>query len=231
MKTFFRAAIAVLILCGVASAGPQGTSSTTGTAMIARARTLLNEPAANARRWSEAQMLEFLNAGMIDLALKAKCYQTSEAVTLVANTVEYTPTTTTYIEVADVKINPASGSAFGLKRGNIRSVGAEPGTHTTPKFWYEYNGKVGIYPAYSAVTTETATVYLVNRPAAIAAGSNVLTPAALDQALVYYITAQALLRDRRPQEASNYLTMYQQEVDLYRKDVAGADNETTTPIR
>jgi hypothetical protein len=231
MKRLTTILAVLFILVGTCFAGPQATSSTTGTAMIARARTLLNEPAANARRWSEAQMLEFLNAGMVDLALKAKCYQTSEAVTLVANTVEYALTTTAYISVASVNLNTASDGTIGLTMGNINSVGRAIVGGAEPRYWYEYNGKVGIYPAYSAVTTETATVYLVNRPAAIAAGSNVLTPAALDQALVYYITAQALLRDRRPQEASNYLTLYQQEVDLYRKDVAGADNETTDPIR
>jgi len=219
----------VLLLVQPVWAGPQSASSTTGTDMIARARVYLDEPAASLRKWTEAELLQFLNAGMVDIAARTHCYQDTEDIDLVADTVEYTPTED-YISIIAIIVNPASGKSWGLQKGNIRSQG-EQISDDSPQYWYEFAGKIGVYPAYSSVTTESVTVYLAKYPDAIVAGSNVLTPAVFDRALVYYITAQALLKDKRPQEAANYLTLYQQELDRYRDDFTGVDSETADPVR
>ena len=227
LLSFVTLGLLSFLLVSNAVAGPQTASSTTGTNMIARARVYLDE--STALKWSDATLLRFLNDGMVDIANKTLCYQGTESVSLTANTIEYTPTTD-YIKVIAVKVNPASGSSWGLIKGNVTSVGLATEA-VTPVYWYEFAGKVGIYPAYSAVTTETATVYFAKRPADIAAGSNVLTPAIYDKALVYYICAQAFMLDKRIAEANNYLMLYAQELDRYRQDITGADNEKADPIR
>jgi len=221
--------ILVLLIPSICFAGPQATSSTTGTNLIAQARIYLDEPSTSIVRWTEAELLQYLNDGTVDIAAQTGCYQGSESITLGANTIEYSPSTS-YLSVVGVVINPASGTKWGLIKGSIRSIGAQVGV-SVPTYWYEFAGKIGIYPAYTAVTTETATAYFVKRPAAIAAGGTVPTPAALDNALVYYITAQALLKDRRPQEAGNYLAWYQKELNQYRQDLSEVDNETVDPVR
>lgn len=221
--------ITILLIAAAAIAGPQTTSSTTGTNMIARARVYLDEPAASLRKWSEAELLQFLNDGMIDMSARTHCYQTTESIDLVANTIEYTPTAE-YTAIISIVCNPASGKSWGLKKGNIRSQG-EQISDDAPQFWYEFANKIGVYPAYTSVTTETVTVYVAKKPDAIAAGETVVTPQIFDKALVYYIVAQALLKDKRPIEAANYLTLYQQELDRYRGDFVEVDNETPDPVR
>lgn len=208
----------------------QGTSSTTGTDMIARARVYLGEESSVSIRWDDTDLLQFLNDGMVDIAARSQGYQGSESITLVANTIEYTPSAK-YVEVAAVVINPAEGSKYGLKSGNIRSVGAYDYDRLTPTHWYEFAGKIGIYPAYTSVTTETATAYLIKTPAAIAAGGTVATPEIFDTALVYYIVWQGFLEDKRAGEASTYMQLYFSELDRFRQDFVGADSDTTDPIR
>lgn len=229
MKRFLSIAL-VLLSVSIAFAGPQGTSSTTGTNMIARARVYLDEPSSDIRQWTEAELLQFLNDGMVDIVARTKCYQGTEAITLVANTVEYTPTTD-YIDVVAAVCNPASGSSWGLKHGNIRSRASSATTDLDgPEFFYEFGGKVGFYPAYSSVTTETVTVYFAKYPTAIAAGGTVPLSKVFDNALVYYITAQAFLLDKRITEANNYLNLYFSELSQYRQEFVEADNETLDPI-
>jgi hypothetical protein len=220
-RSIILCAVILIIVASVSFAGPQDTSSTTGTNLIAQARVYLAE--SSALKWSEAQLLQFLNDGTVDIASKTLCYQGTENVNLVANTVEYTPSTS-YIKVVAAIVNPASGASYGLKRADITIRGGDKVIDfDQPVYFYEFGGKVGIFPAYSAVTTETATLYLAKKPAAIAAGGSVPTPTYLDKALVYYITAQALLVDRRPNEAGNYLNLYFRELDRYRQDFIGAD--------
>lgn len=205
----------------------QTTSTTTGTNMIARARVYLSEP--TAIKWSEAQLLQILNDVAIDICMRTKCLQTSESVTLVANTVEYTPTAT-YIDAVAAILNPATGAKTALIKGNISSIGRIADI-TKPAYFYEFAGKVGFYPAYTAVTTQTVTLYMATRPAIIAAGGTVPTPALFDQALVFGITANALMLDGRIPEANNYFNLYFAELDRFRQDFVGADNETEEPIR
>ena len=127
-------------------------------------------------------------------------------------------------------VNPASGASWGLRMSNIRSISDLPLTDT-PGYFYDFAGSVGIFPPYSAVTTETVTLYLAKLPAIITAGQTVLTPAIFDTALGYYMVGNALLVDRRYQEAGNYLNLHEREIDRYRQDFAGADYGTTDPIK
>jgi hypothetical protein len=217
----------ILFAASVAYAGPQGTSSTTGANMILRARVYLSEP--TEIRWDDDDLLQFLNDGMVDIAAKTKGYQASELISLGADTIEYTPTAD-YLEIVAVVCNPASGSSWGLIKSNISSLGRATEA-ATPVYWYEFGGKIGVFPAYSAVTTEAVTVYYTVLPEAITSSGTVATPAYLDKALVYYIVAQALLLDQRVQEANNYLNLYMAELDRYRQDFVEGDNETDDPIR
>lgn len=224
-------AVVIFLACGMAHAGPQTTSSSTGTQIIERARYLLREPSTDLKRWTQAELTQYLNDGIADLASKTKCVQTTESITLVGGTIEYTPTGN-YIGVVSVLINPASGSKWWLKKKNFDSLGTtETDDLDAPGFWYEFDGKIGIYPPYTTVTTQTATAYLATLPTVIAIGGTVPTPAVFDVALVYFIASQALLADRRYQEAANYMSMYENQVARYRKDFVNADNETIEPIR
>lgn len=209
-------------------AGPQTASSTTGTTMIAQARVYLDE--ASALKWTDATLLQFINDGMSDIASRTLCYQGTESVTFVANTTEYTPSTN-YIKTIAVIVNPATGTSWAAKKRTISNRGdSESSDCSSACFWYEFAGKIGIYPAFTSVTTQTATVYFAKKTTVITAGQAVLTPAVFDRALIYYVVGQAFLADHRFSDASNYLNLYMQEIDRYRKDFVGADNETPDPV-
>jgi hypothetical protein len=196
--------------------------------LLSRARVFLDE--ATAVRWTDAQLLRFLNDGLMDLCAKAQCYQGTESITLGANTVEYTPTTS-YISVVHVICNPATGTGWGLQKANVRSRGTVGQESDVPKYWYEFGGKIGIFPAYTTVTTQTATAYLAKRPSVLLAATAIPTPAVFDKALVYYVASQGYLLDRRIVESNNYFILYSQEIDRFRKDFVGSDAQTTEPVR
>lgn len=220
---------ALVIIPSAGLAGPQTASSTTGTAMIARVRVLLDE--ATAKKWSDANLLQFINDGMSDIASRTLSYQGTENINLIADTVEYTPSTD-YIAVVTAIYNPASGKSIGLKKGNVRSRGSDDSERLEePGWWYEFGGKVGFYPALSAVTTETVTVYLAKRPTTIMAGQNILTPAVFDNALMYFVVCRAFLLDGRIPDANNYMMLYMKEIDRFRADFVEVDNETNASVR
>lgn len=227
MKKYAYILLFVFLIPALCLAGPQTASSTLASAIIDKAETILDDE--SNLIWDTTELLEYLNEGTIDIVEETGCYQGTEAITLVADTVEYTPTTA-YLGVVSAVINPASGASYGLKKGNVTSRAFQI-SDDQPEFFYEFAGKVGIYPAYSSVTTETATVYFIKRPVAVASNANVLVPAALDKALIYYIVGHSLLRDRRPQEAQNYLAWYQRELNQYRREFSEVDNETSEPVR
>ena len=225
-----RLIFAFLLLGSLAFAGPQTTSTTTAEDIVSQVRVYLDEP--TAVMWDNQDLLRLVNDGMVDISVKAKCYQARETISLTANTIEYTPTSD-YIGIIAVHLNQATGGTIKLTPGTVSSVGAIPvsGTTARPSYWYEFGGKIGVYPAYTAVTTQTVTVFMARRPADIGYYSDVRTPAVFDRALVYYVVAQALMIDDRFTAANNYMTMYLGEIDRYRKDFVGVDNETPDPAR
>ena len=203
-----------------AHAGSQQTSATTGTVFIADVRLDYNDT--TTAYFTDAEMLEFLNDGMVDIANKSHCLEASQSVTLVANTIEYS-ISTNYVEVVAVVYNPASGASKGLIKGTIKDVGmvqgAGFGDTGVPAFWYEFNGKIGIYPALGSVTTQTATVYLAARPTAIAAGTNVTIPASYENALKLYMMARMAMKDKNHELYSALMAQYSAELNAYRQDL------------
>lgn len=206
-------------------AGSQQTSSTLGSEMISDARADYGD--STTTYFSAAEMLQYLNDGMLEIASKTHCMEQTESVNLVADTLEYS-ITTNYIKIIHVVYNPASGVSKGLQRGDVRHVGKVQGSafsdSTVPSFWYEFNGKIGIYPTLSSVTTETATLYIAERPTSITAGQNITLPAIYDNALKAYILYRMSLKDKNMELASRYKTQYEVELGIYRVDLQG-DNE------
>lgn len=206
--------VAALLAVGVCLAGPTHTSTTQASTIITNARYYLDESTASF--WSDAELLVFLNDGQENIASRALCTETTETVSLVANTVEYTPTTD-YISIIAVIYNNASGAKAALEQKTVRHVG-ETYQSTTPGYYYDFGGKVGIFPALSSVTSETVDLYLVQRPTTLTSADYIGIPAVYEKALTYYIVAQALVKDRQFAKASFMLQLYQSEIDRFRQD-------------
>lgn len=149
LKRCFIYLFALLLFVTSVFAGSQQTSSTAASTIIIRARYHLNE--ASASFWSDTELLAWVNQGIVDIGARTLCLESSESVALIANTYEYT-VAGTYIDLTTVVYNDASGRKKGLLRknpqsiGNIRDVGE-------PVFWYEWAGKVGVYPMPPLITS------------------------------------------------------------------------------
>jgi hypothetical protein len=218
MKKIILPFLLAISLCINVYAGSQLTSSTTGTAFIALARAEYNDATTNT--FSDTEILSYINDGVLDMAVKAQCIQDSESIDLAANTIEYS-LSTDFIEVKGVNYVDSTGVIYSLKPGNIALVdpkNQEQKNSTRPLYWYEFDGKVGVYPALAARTTETITVYRVELPTAIAAGGTIPTPRIYDNALMLYCLYRMQRKDGNP-EASNTYQRYLQDLGMYRQDL------------
>ncbi len=207
------------LMFGLAHAGPTQTSSTTAATIISNARVYLYESTADV--WSDAELLEHLNKGMVDIATQSLATEDQETISLIASTIEYTPATD-YIKIVAAQYTNAAGVVTRLRPGHPADVGAIDenwNDSPVPTFWYEFGGKVGIYPTLSSVTTESVKLFLVERPAKLTLTSqNITTPAIYDRALTLYIVAQALRKKRLMADSDYYMQEYQGELDRYRGD-------------
>lgn len=217
MRKLFISVLILFSLCSSVFAGSQQTSSTTGTAMIALARDDYNDTGTN--QFDDTDILQYINDGMVDIAIKAHCYETNETIALLANTVEYA-ITAQYTEIKAVQYFNGV-SYFGLKKGAPGNIGLSTDEADTdaPAFWYEFNGKIGIYPVLSSVTTQTVILYLARRPSAITAGQTITTPAIYDNALKFYIVGRMALKDKNTALYAALMGQYEKELGFYRQDL------------
>jgi hypothetical protein len=197
--------------------GSQQTSSTTGTNFITWVRSDYNDTTITF--FSATDMLEYLNDGKLDIVNKTHCLQTTEQITPTASTVE-SSITTGYIEVEAVQYYDGT-KTVSLKKGSPGLVGllTEETDTDAPLFWYEFAGKLGVYPILSAVTTQKYIPYLIKRPTVQAAGDAIDTPAIYDVALKYYMLARMALKDKNTPLYTALMNEYNQELGFYRKDL------------
>lgn len=217
-KVFVNRFLIILLLSIWATlcfAASQQTSSTTAQTIINRAKDLLNGDDDDI--FNDTEMLSWVNDGHVDIVARSHALQTTESVNLVADTIEYS-LSTTYSTVLAVQYNDASGNVYALQPGTPAGVGVDV-TLSYPKYWYEWAGKIGVYPSLSSVTTETVTVYIITRPTAITLTDNITVPAIYDKALTYYVAAQACWKDRQTARYAQLMQMYLNEIALYRADL------------
>lgn len=116
--------------------------------IITNARSYLNESTASF--WTDTELLVYLNNGTLDIVSRTKCLENTEPISILPNTIEYS-ITGPYIEIIAVVYNEPGGIRKGLihkelnEIGSIRDVGE-------PVYWYEWNEKVGLFPAPRIVT-------------------------------------------------------------------------------
>jgi hypothetical protein len=221
MKRLFLSIILSLLLCFNVFAASQNTSSTTAATIITQVRYVLNEAATEAEFWDDAELLRWINDGLEDIAAKAHCLENTESISLIASTIEYSIVSTTYIAVKAVHYIDASSNSIALRKGTPEMVGRlqeDWDTSPSPTFWYDWNGKIGIYPTLSSVTTETVTLYLVEMPAAVASGGTVPTPKIFDNALRAYVISRAYFKDRQYAKSGQWMAVYESEINRYRQD-------------
>jgi len=204
----------------------QTTSSTTAATIIDRVEARLND--SDNRMWSAGDLLTWLNEGMLDIAMRTHCMEATETETLVADTIEYALSSfdnavSNYITIKAVHYIDSDSKAWALTKGSPQSVGqaGEDTDTATPAYWYEWNGSVGVYPPLSAIdgtTAETIKAYYIELPPAIASSANITIPHIYEPALIYYMLAQAYLRDNQLHRFLQTIALYDAQTRVFRMD-------------
>lgn len=115
--------------------------------------------------------------------------------------------------VDDVYVN---SGAKGLKKSSPYELGLVE-LIDEPKYWYDWGGKVGVFPTLDSVDAEKITVYYVTRPTDIVSTDNLTIPAIYDTALEYYMLAQARLKDLSYATHGYLMGLYASELERVRK--------------
>ena len=224
MRKFILSIILAIFLCFNVFAASQNTSSTTGATLITQIRYILNDEETT-KFWDDAELLRWINDGLEDIAIKTHCLENTESISLISDIIEYTLVSTTYIVIKAVHYVDSDSISEALLKGTPVNVG-----HTTkrdePQEWYDWNGKIGVYPALESATTETVTLYLVEIPTAIASGGTIPTPQIFDNALRAFVISRAYQKDRQYAKAAQWLAVYNSEVTRYRQDFIEQPKET-----
>lgn len=189
-------------------------STTLASTIVTNARAYLNE--ATASFWSDAELLVWVNNAIIDVVTRSRCIETTENVTLVAAQAEYA-ITASYIGITGAFYNDGT-TIKGLQRRAIKDIGTEEYS-TVPIYWYEWNGKIGIYPVATAATAgKIVTVYLISRPTAVIASGTIPTPACYDRLLTIFVAAQGYKKDSQFDKATALMAEYIESIDRFRVD-------------
>ena len=134
-------------------AASQQTSSTTAAEIIDDVETLLNDT--DNRMWTAGELLQWLNDGMVDIVSRSQCLQTTETIELVSNQLEYT-ITSTYHSIKGVHYIDQDAGIKALIKGSPMSVGLVEDVDE-PVYWYDWAGKIGVYPVDTITPTVTDT--------------------------------------------------------------------------
>jgi hypothetical protein len=206
-------------------AGSQTVSSTLASSIIDQARKYLNDPTdygdtAESMIWSDAEMLQWVNDGTMDIVSKTHCLEDVETILLVESQTSY-GLASPFIVMTDVVYN----NNKSLVPSSIKDIGHMPGMTQgdelgEPAYWAAWGNHVHVNPAPdSDAAGNELDVYVIDRPTDVGGTENVLVPAQYDRALVYYVTAQALKKDNRPGAAAAFIAEYMAELDRYRVDL------------
>ena len=145
--------VLVLFASVTVYAASQQTSSTLASTIIDNVETLLNDT--NNNMWTAAELLVWLNDGMVDIVSRSHCLQTTESIDLATDTLEYS-ITSTYLAIKAVHYVDSDGEIKALLKGSPMSVGLVEDVDE-PVYWYDWAGKVGVYPVDSITPTATIT--------------------------------------------------------------------------
>lgn len=159
--SIMTALVAVLFFVPPAFAGNQTTSGATGATTITKARYYLNE--ATASFWSDAELLQWLNDGQIDIVARTHCLEGTETETIVTGTNQYA-ISTSYITVKGVIYN----SVQSLRKGSIEHMGDTTDVGE-PAYYFTWDNNLMVYPSPdSGVSGYSLVTYLVEKPTPLA---------------------------------------------------------------
>jgi len=214
------------------------------------ARTLLRDT--NGMVFSDAFLNSAISMGVLSTELLTGCYEpTTTAITLSLNRMEYdNPLNTSGVDnqlkvysVYYLADNTNIDDAKGLARIHPIIVGQELGVTTgEPSFYYDFGGKIGVYPAPSAAVISATGKLLVKGckmgeyiPTASDADmvTNCLTylPTEFHRSIVYYAVMSAYIKDGKHSQAGMYYSKWVNEAWAWRQMIVERPIDTLDKTR
>jgi len=199
-------------------AGGASTSGKTVTNLIVEVRNFLNEPTGSF--WSDTEITTWLNDAVRSVNRQTLSTEAREKFVVDSGTSEYAMTET-YLMVKGATLQTGVTAYKALFRGKAEDVGHV--NKDEPTYFYEFNGKVGIYPLKdtSDFTSTGTTLYVSYVPyqSTLSGSSTIPTPAILDRAIVYYAVAQALYKDKRFNSGNLFIVQHYQDLKFYIENI------------
>ena len=209
-------------------AGSQARSGKTAANIITEAKWVLINNAKD-NFWSDAEMLGWVNEGILDIVSKTHCLEDTATIVLVTDTKDYAWTgTSNYLTVdphgAFLQLHNSSKYKTLTNNKSIIGHVIETGP---PAYWYEFNGRVHVWPVpTSAYSGSTVFVDFVPIPDGCSTASLAIeTPKIYDPALVFYVISRAMSKEKNPASIA-YMNLYQQTIDRYRADFIDEPKES-----
>lgn len=211
----------ILLWASFSFAGGATASGKTVANLITEVRYILNESAsATGKMWSDTELTVWINDAVRNIVARTHCLESGNTRHVLSSGTSEYPLSSNYIFVKGVIYQSGATTYKALKKGKILDVGNVTGEE--PASYYEFNGKVGIYPlADSDNTTVTGnTIYILTTtlPSTLTGTSSIPTPASFDRAILFYVASQATLKDQQQDRSAWYFNQYASEIDRFRVD-------------
>ncbi len=185
--------------------------SYTANQAVTQVRSIINESSASF--WSDTEIGDWIKEATIDISSKLLCVETEDDLTLVADQWIYTDLTA-LLKIKGCYYNAGSGAIKGMQRKDIQDFGHLPVSSGAPKYFYENNRNVYLWPIPSA-TEAGNTVTVINSYET----DDVTVLRDEHQPLTFlYAAAKAKAKDRMFQESALLMSQYLNTINFERQD-------------
>ena len=211
--------VCLLISIGVAYAGSVTTSGVTANTVITEVRRDLAETTAGF--WADVDLLQWMDQAVQLIVSKTKCLESTRVdQVLSANTWAYSLSAYSFTDVEavlhDSGVTTEQTQVFSLQRVQIAGIGhsKEKGK---PKDYCLWNNELIIWPIPDSTQAGT-TLYLYMSPkvsGVTSTSSPIETPHYFDDAILWYIKAQAYFKDSKTATGDYFLRQFNAKLDEY----------------
>jgi hypothetical protein len=216
--------------CGVVHAAEPADSVTV-------VRSLLDESSASF--WSDAELQEWLDNGISDIAARVGCIEDSDTFLLVTSQYEYTDLVTNgAAAVANatkvwgcIYINP-DDEYIGLKRVEPRQIADLPHMKPGPPvYYYHYDDKIGIFPLpTSGQNGDSVKIYFSKNPSAATLELRIAElPSEYHNAMYWFCASMAYKKEHRYAESDKFYQMYIEALNALKQELYDVPTEQKTP--
>ena len=212
--------LSVLLFASPAIAGPTTPSGITAEDIISRVRVDINSPSAKDSFFADAEFIQWTNEAVRQIINQTRCLEsgTSEIV-LEENTRRYA-ISGTFLDIEVVEYDSGDTTSptqiYTLDRVEKRDIGhnKEKGT---PKVYCVWANSLEVWPIpRSSEAGTTLYLYKIDQPSGVTTSTSPIeTPSYLDAAVLFYVKAKALNKDRPPDLGNPSLAIFDAMVKEY----------------